>query len=60
MKVELESVLRELAMAYFNVPSKDILEGSLDERESATYNGAYQTHTITALCEMFLTVYNGI
>jgi len=36
MKVELVSALRDLAMAYFKVPSKDILEGSLDEKESVT------------------------
>ena len=36
MKVESEIALRDLGMAYTNVPSKDMLEWSQDERESVT------------------------
>ena len=36
MKVELESTLRDLAMAYFKVPSKHILEGFQGESKRVT------------------------
>ena len=36
MKVELESALKDLGLAYIKVPSKDIIEGSKDERKSVT------------------------
>jgi hypothetical protein len=36
MKVEFESALRDLAMAYFQLTTKDVVVDSQDERKSVT------------------------
>jgi hypothetical protein len=55
----LRIAVRDLVMAYFNVPSKDILEGSWDEKEKRNITDLNKL-IMLLLCELFLVVHNCI